>query len=145
MNRRQLGAVLTVALLAGCRLPAPGPSPPAVAFDGPLRAHEVEVNVASVLREGRSGPVLAIAGEARNDGAEDLAEVRVVFELLDATDVKVGDAVAVTPGLRADQIWRFDAPATVALRGVVARVRVDRVELLTASGRRLDFESNAPR
>jgi hypothetical protein len=109
-------------------------TPPPVAFEGPVQVEGLEVAVETVYRAGRSGPILAVVGSARNVGPVDLEWVRVFFELLDAQGVKVGDADAETPGLWVDQVWRFDAEARVKYRAQVTRVRVGRVELAPASG-----------
>ena len=120
--RRALLALGAAVLLGACQ------TPPPIAFEGPVLTAGVEVNVSSLLR-GPGGQVLAVAGDARNDRPDDLAQLKIVFELLDPTGIKLGDATAQTAGLRSGQIWRFDAEARTTYRGQVARVRVDRIEL----------------
>ncbi|WP_145070093.1 FxLYD domain-containing protein [Engelhardtia mirabilis] len=100
---------------------------PLVSYGGPVTAEGIEVTVDGVIR--RFGRVLAVEGTARNVGQSDQGHLRLVFELLDDDGAKIGDATAQSEGLRAGQLWRFDAAATVKFHARVDRVRLDRVEL----------------
>ena len=121
-----------VAGAAGCRAPAPP-----IAFDGPVERAGIEVRVESVRRAPYDDAVLAVVGSAHNGRDDDLAGIRIVFELVDRAGAKVGDAVAETPGLGRGRAWRFEAPARVVRGAAVERIRVERIELepLVPAGR----------
>lgn len=55
-----------------------------------------------------------ITGEAINESGRNYDYVQLEFGLYDATDAKVGDALANTSGLSAGQRWRFEAMGTNA-------------------------------
>lgn len=77
----------------------------------------VDEDTEIVLRnvEGSVGQFsVEITGEATNESGRDYDYVQLEFGLYDATDAKVGDALANTSGLSAGQRWRFEAMGTNA-------------------------------
>lgn len=122
---RPLLLALAAVLLSACA------STP-VTFGGPTEADGVEFGVEGVIRA--YGRVVAVEGYAHNASDVDFDRVLVVYELLDAAGIKVGDAAAEALGLAAGRTWRFDAPAAVKLRAAVKRVRIERIELEPHAG-----------
>lgn len=50
-----------------------------------------------------------VTGDAMNESNQDYSYVQLQFGLYDASDAKIGDALANTSGLDAGQTWRFEA------------------------------------
>lgn len=68
----------------------------------------MSIAVDSLWRDA-SGNVSGISGIATNVSGRDLTLCQITFNVLDATGIKVADAVASTNGLKAAQKWRFNA------------------------------------
>lgn len=75
-----------------------------------LPGPELELNGLKLNIHGITDLHLAqLSGEATNISGRDLGIVQVWFDVVDSSDVKIGDAVASTVSLKAGASWKFTA------------------------------------
>jgi len=114
-----------LAAVTGCETTAsirsPAIDPPAVDLPAPYSDHGVLITVDGLWRNG-DGQVLGVSGTAKNVGNVDLITCMINLAIVDASGIKVTDAVASTQGLDRGQTWRFQAailaPFSVSFKAV---------------------------
>jgi hypothetical protein len=118
-NKARIWLLLLICLaLGGCATMAA----PTVALPKPSTESGVFVSVDGLLYN--AGDIMGISGVAKNITASDLQSCTIFFDVLDSSGAKVATASDTTIGLKAGQVWRFQA-----VMGTVASVPVVSIEL----------------
>lgn len=109
-------ALIMALAVGGCSL-----QEPQIKMPPPYTQGALHIAVDGLWRDA-SGNFSGISGIATNASGRDLLICTIAFNALDATGIKVADAIAATNGLQAAQQWRFQAtfsnPFSVAFTSI---------------------------